>query len=176
MRKLLPMFITPILFLTSCFEDFKGIRNNSLNERVFENTVMGRIIGAGGEEIALIRFIYLSDISLSAEFKDNDLFLMSVYFIDQNKSLENSKYMIRLNSSRPEKLEKIDPKNSIFSDIKLLNPWFENYVLYFHKWDSDKFIISFELDHYELVLLDLPKGSGERRDYPAIVDKLHNLR
>ena len=49
---------------------------------------------------------------------------MSIYFIDGKTTLEQTKYIIRLNDSRPEKIEKIDPTNSILGDIKLLNPWF----------------------------------------------------
>jgi|GEM_PF-2307715 hypothetical protein len=179
MKYILHFFITPLFLLTSCFEDFKGIRNNSLNERVFENTVTGRIFGKKGEEIAIFKFIYLSDISLSSKNKDEDntdIFLMSIYFIDGKTTLEQTKYIIRLNDSRPEKIEKIDPTNSILGDIKLLNPWFGNYALYFRKWDSNDFKISFELENFDKVQLSLLKGSEDRRDYPAIIDKLHNLR
>ena len=79
-----------------------------------------------------------------------------------------------MNGMRPFKIEKINPNSRIISQIKLLNPWFSNYVVYFKKIQIDKFTISFGYGHYGKVSLNLIKGRGDLRDYPTIVDTLYN--
>lgn len=168
------IFLILPLFFTSCyFKDFSAVTANNLNERVFENSAQGRVVNRDGDIDADIKAIYLSDIT--SKFKNYDVFLLSIYFFDNKiDGLNNVDYSIRLNGIKPFKIDKINKNSNIISQIKLLNPWFNNYIVYFKKLDTEKFNLSFGYGHYEKLQLSLIKGRGELRDYPTIADKLYN--
>jgi len=168
------ILLLPFLFSSCYFQDFDGIKKNNLNERVFENSAQTVIIDKSGKTQADIKMVYISDIS-SKFNKNSDVFLLSIYFFDKKiDGLKNTNYSIKMNGIRPYKIEKINPKSRIISQIKLLNPWFSNYIIYFKKIHTKKFKISFGYDRFEQVQLDLIKGRGDLRDYPTVVDIIHN--
>lgn len=174
MKTVLLSILISLLFTSCYFTDFSGIKTNNLNERVFENSAQNSILNRYGKVEADIKVIYLSDIS--SNFKDSDVFLLSIYFFDRKiDGLSSVDYSIKMNGIRPFKIEEINPRSRIISQIKLLNPWFNNYIVYFKKIEvSNKFVISFGYSRFGRVSLNLIKGGGELRDYPTIVDTLYN--
>ena len=174
MKKIiLSLILVPLTFTSCYFKNFDGIKANNLNERVFENSAQNLIFNRAGETEADIKIIYVSDIS--SKFKKNDVFLLSIYFFNKKiNGLEDIDYSIKMNGIRPFKIERINSRSKVISQIKLLNPWFSNYVVYFKKMKAEKFTISFKYGHYGKVSLDLIKGRGELRDYPTVMEGLYN--
>jgi len=168
------LFLLPFLFTSCYFQDFNGIKKNNLNERVFENSVQTIILNKNGESQADLKIVYISDISSKFNNK-SDVFLLSVYFFDKKiDGLKQVRYSLTLNGIRPYKIEKINPKSRIISQIKLLNPWFSNYIVYFKKINTNKFTISFRYNYFTPVKLKIIKGRGELRDYPTVINIIHN--
>jgi hypothetical protein len=171
LKKSFLLILIPLFFSSCYFQNFDGIKKNNLNERVFENSATGRIILRDGTPKADFKVIYLSDIS--SKFKDSDVFLFSVYFFDNKISgLENIDYSFQLNGVKPVQIDHISKDNPIVSQVKMLNPWFHNYIIYFKKSETEKFEFSFGYDRYGNKFVEIIKGRGERRDYPTIAEKI----
>jgi len=168
------VFLLPFLFSSCYFQDFNGIKKNNLNERVFENSAQTVILNKDKQTLADIKVIYISDISSNFN-KNSDVFLFSIYFFDKKiNGLKDVDFSLKLNGINQYKIEKINPKSRIISQIKLLNPWFSNYIIYFKRIDTKEFTISFGYNRLQKIELNLIKGRGELRDYPTVVDIIHN--
>lgn len=164
----------PLIFASCGFQNFDGVRTNNLNERIFENSAIGRVLDREREVKADIKAIYMSDIS--SKFRDYDVFLVSIYFFDSDiDGLKDINYSFQLNGVKPIKIDRISKDSRVISQVKLLNPWFKNYIVYFKKLESEDLSFSFRYGNLENLSLSFTKGVGQKRDYPAIADKLYTL-
>jgi len=168
------ILLLPFIFASCGFENFDGIQANNLNERVFENSTVGQIVNGKNEIEANLQAVYISDIS--SKFKDYDVFLVSIYFFDKNiDGLQDIDYSFRLNGMKPIKIERISNDSRVISEVKLLNPWFKNYIIYFKKLKSEQLTLLFESNNFKSLNLRFTKGVGEKRDYPSLAEKLFSL-
>jgi hypothetical protein len=167
------IFFIPLL-LTSCyFQEFNGVRKNSIHERIFENSGNGKIINYNGDEVADIKVTYLSDIS--KKFSKKDVFLFSIYVFDKEKKeniLKAVRKNVLLNRIRTTKTEKVNPRSKVLKLIRIANPWYENYLLYFEKQEVETLQLAIFLENYRYTKIKIFKGSGEKRLYPTILEKL----
>jgi hypothetical protein len=168
------ILIFPIFLLTSCyFQEFDGVRKNAIHERIFENSGNGKITNFDGENIADVKVVYLSDIS--KKFSKEDVFLFSTYVFDKEKResiLPKIEDAIFLNRTKPFKVEKINSRSKVLKLIRVSNPWYENYLLYFEKQEKEELNLVLYLKNYRYTKVKILKGSGEKRLYPTILEKL----
>jgi len=171
--KVLPLLLFPMLFLSCGFQHFQGVKKNNLNERVFENSAVGQIYRDGKLEMD-IKAVYVSDIA--KKFQDYETFLVSIYFFDRDiQGLENGNFLFRLNGVAPIRIDRISNTNRAIEQIKLLNRWFSNYIVYFPKLKDDKLVLKFRYGLNRPLLLKFTKGIGNRRTYPSLANKLFSL-
>ena len=165
------LFFLPIIFTSCYFKNFEAIKVNNLNERVFENSAEGKILDGDNNIQAYVKAIYVSDINPT--FQNDDVFLFSFYFFDKKvQGLSNINYSLRMNGIRPYKIEEIPQDSKIIHQVKLLNPWCNNYIIYFKKVQTDKFKIKFNYKDFRALKLNILKGRGELRFYPTLQEKL----
>ncbi len=165
--------LIPLIFTSCGFQNFKGVKANNLNERVFENSLDDRV-KRGTKVEAEFKGVYMSDIS--KEFSGYEVFLISLYFFDDKiEGLQDVDFRLTLNGVQPIKIDEISRDSSIVPQIKLLNPWFKNYVVYFKKLDSTDMRLEFQYNRSQNLVMNMKKGQGERRDYPSIAKKLFTI-
>ncbi|EJF07156.1 hypothetical protein ThvES_00007160 [Thiovulum sp. ES] len=115
----------------------------------------------------------MSDIS--KKFSKEDVFLFSIYVFDKEKRekiLKAVRKNVLLNSMRTTKTEKVNPRSKVLKLIRIANPWYENYLLYFEKQEVENLQLAIFLQNYRYTKIKILKGSGEKRLYPTILEKL----
>jgi hypothetical protein len=165
--------LLPLLFTSCYFQEFDGVRKNSIHERLFENSGQGKIVGFDGGEIADIKVVYLSDISKT--FKKEDVFLFSIYVYDKNLQEEligKIRRDILLNKIRALKTERVKSTSKAIKLIRTSNPWYENLIIHFDKQEEELLELDIYLRDYRYTKIKILKGSGEKRLYPTILEKL----
>jgi hypothetical protein len=161
------LIFLPLLFSSCYFREFEGVERHALNERVFENSGGGTLVHSG-ENIADLKVVYLSDIT--SRLENRDVFLFSLYIFDRDVvGLENISYSIRINGIAPVKIVEVKNSSSLLENIKISNPWYRNYLVYFMKIDADIFKLKFRYYPYGEIKTNIIKGRGERRDYPFLI-------